>query len=251
MSMFRQKIKIFIDSGRYFVKTIETAEELKEVLTLRYSIFFEELMNKKNFFKEDKDKFDNICDHLVIVEKTTNKIVGTYRVNCSLFSKKFYSANEFNIKNILKQTGVKVELGRACIQQEHRKNAVIILLWRGIVEYVKETNAKYLFGVSSAKELNEERIVELFYYFKQNHYSENDLRVVPKISFKISKLNKKIQNSFSTNMPEVPGLIKFYLKAGSKICGEPAHDRKMKCYDFFTILDMSKISTSVEEKFLK
>jgi putative hemolysin len=250
---FLQKVPINIENVRYLVKTISTNKEFKEVLKLRYEIFYEELMKKKKILKIDKDKFDANCDHLVIIDRPTNKIVGTYRLNCSLFNKKYYSSTEFNIKTILDTDGVKVELGRACIKQEHRKNSVIVLLWRGIVEYSKVVNAKCLFGVSSVKDLSEQKIVEMYKYFRLNHYSKESLRVIPKKKFKIENLTEKSLVDYNEEQIEeqVPNLIKFYLKAGSKICGEPAYDKKMKCYDFFTLLIRSQTSKSVEEKFFK
>jgi putative hemolysin len=248
-----QKVPVLIETERYIVKTISTKKELDEVFKLRYKIFYEELMGKKKLVKKDKDKFDVFCDHLVIVERVSNKIVGTYRINCSLFNKSFYSSTEFNIKNILRQSGVKVELGRACIEQDHRKNSVIVLLWRGIVEYSKQVNARFLFGLSSAKDLSEQQILDVFKYLKDKSFSSEKFRVYPKVGYKIRNLDKKLSCVYvHENSSElVPSLIKFYLKAGSLICGNPAHDKKMRCYDFFTLLDRSNTTKCVEEKFFK
>src|SRR5207247_3305213 len=42
-----------------------------------------------------------------------------------------------------------VELGRACIRRDHRSFRVLILLWRGIIEYTRQRGGRYLIGCSS------------------------------------------------------------------------------------------------------
>jgi putative hemolysin len=251
-NQFFQKVSIYIENNQYIVKTISEKDDFKEVLRLRYYVFYEELLEKKKLIKMDKDKFDNLCDHIVVVDKASEKIVGTYRVNCSLFNSQFYSATEFNIDEILEQEGTKLELGRACIHKDFRKNTIIMMLWRGITEYIKLTDAKYLFGLSSSKG-QEESTVKLFKYFRYNDYLNEQFCVFPKKNFKMPKFSDKlvlVDISDETHR-SVPNLIKFYLKAGCKVCGEPAYDKKMKCYDFFTFLEISHATKDVEKKFFK
>jgi len=61
----------------------------------------------------------NIDDHIIIIDKNINKIIGTYRIN--IYNKKFYSAKEFYINDLLALKGKKAELGRACIFKELQK----------------------------------------------------------------------------------------------------------------------------------
>jgi putative hemolysin len=42
-----------------------------------------------------------------------------------------------------------LELGRACVQREHRDSMVLMLLWKGIFRYACETGTRYLVGCSS------------------------------------------------------------------------------------------------------
>ncbi len=42
-----------------------------------------------------------------------------------------------------------IELGRACVQRQHRNLVVLGLLWKGIADYAKERGGRYLIGCSS------------------------------------------------------------------------------------------------------
>jgi len=240
--MFNQKIPLHFENSNYLVKTVTDKQELLKVFKLRYDIFYKEFNHKKNFLKLDKDKFDDICDHLIIIEKSSGLIIGTYRLNCSLFTDKFYSSTEFDISNVLKLSGIKIELGRACLLESYRKNSVLILLWRGIAEYSKIVGAKYLFGLSSVKQIEESTALSLYDYLDKNYHSE--IRVFPKKAF---KAKEDVKSEFSLNL--IPNLLKFYLRCGSLICGEPAYDKKLNCYDFFTILDLHSTTKDIKEKF--
>ena len=57
---------------------------------------------------------------------------------------------------------------------------------------------------------------------------------------------KKFDIKTETAEELIPPLLKSYLKAGSKVCGEPALDRKFRCVDFLTILDVKLLSNSFQ-----
>ncbi len=182
-NVFHPKIRLCLHKGRYTVKTVSEPAELEKVLQLRHEVFCIEKAGRTPYIGIDWDRFDLICDHLMVIDRLSSKIVGTYRLNSSLFTKNFYSAKEFNIDNIIKLPGTKLELGRACIHKEFRNGIMIALLWRGICEYMKMTGTKYLFGCSSVDTTDHEEINNIYNYFLVNHYSQDNLRVFPKIKY--------------------------------------------------------------------
>src|SRR5437868_12284710 len=168
INKFKPKIEVRSEVGPFVVKTVASAEELKEALRLRYQVFHREMIGKTKETGVDVDEYDFLCDHLVIVEKKTNKIVGTYRLNCSDFSNDFYSAREFNLSRVMQQLGTKLELGRACIHKDFRRGVVISLLWRGIAEYMASSRAQLLFGCGSIKTENPRQAALLYKHFQSN-----------------------------------------------------------------------------------
>ncbi len=255
LGKFRPKIGLQIEKGNFIIKTVENARELENVLRLRFDVFYQELLEKKAVIPSDIDQFDFICDHLVIFDRDRNKYVGTYRLNLSTFSRKFYSSQEFDIDNILRLKDVKLELGRACVDREYRTGVIIALLWRGLAEYIRLSNTRYLFGCSSVKTVDTNEVALLYLYLMKHHRAPEEFIVVPRKNFRIPSFSEYLSGlkCSSEEMDQaktlVPPLLSFYLKAGAFVCGEPALDKAFNCVDFFTVLDMKNIAKSIEKKY--
>lgn len=252
---FRPKCKIKVEHSKFIIKTVENPCELEDVLRLRHEVFIEEMCKRRGFLGIDIDRFDLICDHLVVIDKSTEKAVGTYRLISSAFSKSFYSETEFNIENLKKLSGNLLELGRACVKKDYRNGTTMAFLWKGISEYLKNVGAKYLFGCSSIATTNEEDIALLHSYFMEFFYSPEHLRVYPKRKFRVKNLKPYPKWDLLSSADAarckalLPPLLKSYLKAGSVVCGEPALDAKFRCTDFLTLLDIDLLDKTFEKKY--
>lgn len=252
---FRPKVKMLIENRRFIIKTVENTTELEKALNLRYEVFYKETLKKNHLIHIDADKFDLVCDHLIIIDKELNSVVGTYRLISSTYSDKFYSETEFTMDNIKNAGGIKLELGRACVDRRYRNGLAIALLWKGVSEYMKLVNAKYLFGCSSISTTNIVEIGLIYKYIKEFHISQENFRVFPKQKYKVKELEYYQQafDKFNINIDQIanfiPPLLKSYFKAGSVICGEPALDKKFKCADFFTVLDIDSLSKSYDKRY--
>lgn len=252
---FKPKVSLLIENRRFIIKTVEDTFELEKALNLRYDVFYKEALNKHSLIHIDADKYDLICDHLIIIDKEIDKVVGTYRFISSDFSEKFYSETEFTMDNIKNAKGIKLELGRACVDRRYRNGLAIALLWKGVSEYMKKVDAKYLFGCSSINTTNVVEISLIYKYIKELHLSSEEFRVTPKPKYKVKEIDYYLEafDKFNINIKAIadfiPPLLKSYFKAGSVICGEPALDKKFKCADFFTLLDLDTISNSYDKKY--
>jgi len=253
---YKPNVDILIENSRVIIKTVSSGNELKEVLKLRHDIYYKELLNTEHPLKLDVDRFDFKCDHLIIKDKATDKIVGTYRLNCSLFNDDFYSATEFNITDIIKLKGVKLEIGRAGVHTDFRNAATIAMLWKGILEYMKKTDTKWLFGCSSIKTTDSIDAVVLFKELNKTRSPITLVNAKPKRQFKVPNFEKYIEQYYfgdENNEKDVdamiPPLLKFYIKSGAQICGEPALDMEFKCIDFLTLLNVDRVSERLNRKF--
>src|SRR6266404_6848092 len=100
----------------------------------------------------DKDHFDDVCDHLIVEERTTGAIVGTYRLQMGDVAGHYfgyYSEQEFCFAPYEGMRRQIVELGRACIHRVHRSPEVLHLLWRGIARYALVNGGRYMMGCCS------------------------------------------------------------------------------------------------------
>lgn len=246
---FRQKLNIYLEKENFIIRTAANCDDVMKAIELRSLVFLEELGNKEGSGSIDIDEYDILSDHLLLIDRKNDAVIGTYRFNSNMFSNSFYSENEFDILNILTAPGIKVELGRACIHESYRGGLTLSLLWTGLMSYIQTIKADYLFGCSSFHISNRLHVAQLHKLFTERHYSEKNMRVFPKDKYKISDLDLFMSEVESSAKKEyllaqrfIPGLVKGYLSAGAKICGEPVYDPDFNCYDFFTLLDLKNLN---------
>jgi putative hemolysin len=85
-------------AGRYRLRLARTRGEIEAALRLRFEVFNLELHEgfAESFFTGmDEDEFDRICDHLLVTEELTGRVVGTYRLQ----SGKIAARSEFGRPN--------------------------------------------------------------------------------------------------------------------------------------------------------
>lgn len=257
MKAFRPKIRFSLEHGKYLIKTVESAEELERCLRLRHEVFHSECLNKRLLSGLDFDRFDLLCDHLAIFDRETDRAIGTYRIICSSFSDQYYTATEFNIDRLIALPGVKLELGRACIEKNFRGGTAIALLWRAIAQYVKLSGADYLFGCASVWTSSQLECAAIMKYMRDASLVTDEEYVKPIGEYVdpcISEYVRFLDNpdykfDATPAKAKLPALFKSYIKLGSKICGEPGYDRFFECYDFVTLQDMSFLNQVAERKY--
>jgi putative hemolysin len=249
---YTPKHPLFIKTQNYTLKTANHLSELVELFRMRHHIFFNEtgITDDHNL---DLDHFDSLCDHLVIRSNATGEICGTYRMLSSENTSKFYSEGEFNLDDFLKAPGIKLELGRACIHPEHRNGAVIDLLWKGIGEYSKKSNASYLFGCSSVMTVSPVMSKAIFKTMKTNEMTSEEFSIRPRSKYKMSFSAVTGEDIFEEKfiMSQIPSLLRSYINAGARVFGKPALDKEFQCIDFFTILNLKEVNSSYEKRYFK
>ena len=240
--------EIFVETKNYVLKTATSTDELVSVFRLRYLNFLETVEDNNETY--DIDEFDHVCDHLIIKDRESNEVVGTYRILCSLYTDSFYSEGEFQITDFLNVKGVKLELGRACIDSNHRNGHVIDLLWKGIAKYTNVTDADYLFGCSSVKTVDIQTSFDLYRYLYEKDKCSDEFKVIPNLNYRMDFSNC-IDGSVIEVKDMIPPLLRSYLTAGAKIYGKPALDIEFECIDFLTILKIDDLSTLFKRRYFK
>jgi len=252
---FQPKIRFSIERHPYVVKTVESSWELESALRLRSRVFYEEMLGRRSASGLDMDTFDLRCDHLVIMDVRSSRCVGTYRLMASAYSDIFYSATEFDIRRLLSLPGVKLEVGRACIDKDYRTGAVIALLWAGIAQYLQKVGARYLFGCASVHTMDPVEIASISAYMKERGSVADELNLTPLSGHRpqdhgLLAASTALLSSSETRK-KIPPLLTSYLRMGAKVSAEPAVDRDFHCVDYLTVLETSKLSASYERKFIR
>src|SRR5258708_7395617 len=137
---------------RFRVSMAQTLEDVIECQRLRYLVFNCELgegLDTSAKIGLDRDRFDFICDHLMVQDVATGRLAGTYRMqsgyrakgNLGYYGEEFFDFRPFETIRI-----EVLELGRACVHGEYRNTNVLHMLWKGIARYALTCGARYLLG---------------------------------------------------------------------------------------------------------
>src|SRR5579862_854456 len=147
--------RLHAEVGRYRLRLAETREDREAACRLRFKVFNIELgegLDSSYTTGLDTDRFDSVCEHLLVEDKLTRQVVGTYRMQSGGTAARnlgYYSEQEFNLAPYEPLRPGILELGRASIDREHRTPEVLMLLWRGIAQYATDIGLRYLLGCSS------------------------------------------------------------------------------------------------------
>ncbi|MFO7370083.1 MAG: GNAT family N-acyltransferase [Bacteroidales bacterium] len=240
------KKHLYITDHRYCIKLAETFEEIDAALRLRFEVFNLEMnegLRSSYLTLRDEDSFDRQCHHLLVIEKNSREVVGTYRMQTYEMARKgcgFYAATEFEINRLgwfrLMQS---VELGRACISREHRNGRVLFLLWKGIGQYLQIHQKRFLFGCCSfASQDVIEGTLMMNALIKRGCVRKTP-RIHPRKGYQ--SYQQELKNTL-LDMKNTPPLMEMYFRYGAKVCSYPAIDREFKTIDYLVVLDLSKLA---------
>jgi putative hemolysin len=236
-------------SPLFHVSLAQTMDDLTECQRLRYLVFNQEMgegLDTSNRSGLDHDRFDWVCDHLMVRDITSGKLVGTYRMQTGYRAKGnlgYYSEQLFDFRPFEPIRGETLELGRACVHRDYRNTTALSMLWKGIASYAVLCNARYLVGCSSITSQDEREGMALYYALKEKYLAEPSLRTEPKPEC-------RCHNSETlTEPPRPPRLFRAYLDNSARLCGPPAIDREFKTIDFLTLMDLQDLPDRVRARF--
>jgi putative hemolysin len=216
---------------------------------LRWRVFAEEMGARlpSRIPGVDRDIYDPYCQHLIVREEETGKVVGTYRILSPESSRRiggYYSENEFDLTRLAHLRPGLVEIGRSCIDPDYRSGAVIALLWSGLARYMRENGYEYLMGCASIGMRDGGHNAAGIYNALADHMAPLEYRVFPRCPLPLARLEALAR-------PEIPPLLKGYMRAGAWICGEPAWDPDFNTADLLLLQPMSRVDNRYQRHFVE
>ncbi|MDD5697802.1 MAG: GNAT family N-acetyltransferase [Victivallaceae bacterium] len=253
---------LIAEQEQFLIKYAENEQEIEATMRLRYEVFnLEQGKGLESAAREqiDRDEFDEHCLHLIIVEKKTSRIVGTYRVHLGVIARNhlgFYSAREYHIQGIDRIMDEIVEVGRSCVHPDFRNGSVIALLWNGIGATLTRSGMRYLLGCVSLETVDPTVGWTLYEYFKRRGKLCSYLNAVPAKAFELPppdpvRMNEFLEEKNVALLQHIPPLFKGYLRLGVMICGRPVLDQEFGSIDFLVLLDHSLLPEKYVKHFFK
>jgi putative hemolysin len=117
ISSIKPSVQVKAKKAAFQISWASNASEIKEAQRLRYKVFAEEMGANlsQNLEGLDIDEFDAYCDHLLIRDQDSLKVVGTYRVlppHKAQELGRLYSDSKFDLTRLNHLRPKLVELGR-------------------------------------------------------------------------------------------------------------------------------------------
>ncbi len=255
------RLQIHAEAGAYRLRLAETPQDRRAACRLRFLVFNLELGKGLESSYEtglDQDQFDSCCEHLLVEQSATDRVVGTYRMQSGSTAAQnagYYSGQEFVLAPYEPLRPSILELGRAAVDRDHRTPEVLTLLWRGIAQYASAMGLRYLLGCSSMNSNNPAEGWQMYCQL-QRFRAAPEFETVPTEEFICpaeldgsGEAQSRQRNSSPAQEMKIPKLLKTYLALGARIASPPAWDREFRTIDFLTLLDLETLSPSVRARF--
>ncbi len=253
-----------VTRGDLTLRLAVSADEVHACQRLRYRVFYEELNARPDddarATRTDQDRFDAICDHLVVVRRgppassdaiglADGELVGTYRLLRQEVAEKhwgFYSADEFDIAPLLARhpTLRFLELGRSCVLAPFRTKPVVELLWQGIWNYVRIHKFDVMMGCASLEGTDAGAVALQLSFLAETAKPPPDwqVRALPE---RYVDMHRVAQDKIDKKavLRSLPPLIKGYLRVGCYIADGAVVDTQFNTIDVMIILPVSAIES--------
>jgi putative hemolysin len=254
-------------AGTLEVRMAETEAEVEAAQRLRYRVFYEEMSAipspAMRESRRDFDKFDSVCDHILVVDRAVLDddgqpvVVGTYRVMRDVDAVRaggFYTAGEYDIGPML--TGVAqgsrlLELGRSCVLKSYRaKPGSMQLLWRGVMAYVARFSIDLMFGCASLQGTDIDSLALPLSYLHHFHAmpANMQVRARPELYVDMNLVPKDAIDPKEA-LRALPPLIKGYVRAGCRIGDGAVIDRQFGTTDVFIYFPLSGLDARYRSRF--
>ncbi|PKQ07136.1 MAG: ornithine--acyl-ACP N-acyltransferase OlsB [Alphaproteobacteria bacterium HGW-Alphaproteobacteria-11] len=261
--------------GDLEVRLASSPREIDAAQAIRYRVFYEEMSAipdaETRARKRDADRFDDICDHLLVLDhalvrgedgelppedpESLKKVVGCYRLLRQDVAERqggFYTASEYDIAPLLaRHADLKfLELGRSCVLQPYRTRPTVELLWHGIMHYVTAHNLDVMFGCASFEGTDPAALAAPLSYLHHFHAAPEDWRVraLPECYAEMNRIPKDEVDPRDA-LRALPPMIKGYLRAGCYIGEGAVVDRQFGTTDVLIVFPVAQISDRYLSKF--
>ncbi|MFN3543320.1 MAG: GNAT family N-acetyltransferase [Thiobacillus sp.] len=236
-------------ASRYHVSLAIDDSEIREAQRLRYKVFAEEMGARLSTVLpgHDIDLYDPFCDHLLVRDRSSGDVVGTYRIlppDAARRVGSYYSEQEFDLTRLHFLRPRMAELGRSCVHPAHRSGAVITRLWMGLADYMTRYGYEYLVGCASIGMADGG-------HFAARVHREVAARHLAPVEWHVTPRFRLPVESLDDGQPaDLPPLIKGYTRLGALVCGEPAWDPDFNTADLLLLLPMDRLNQSYARRFL-
>jgi putative hemolysin len=245
----RPSVEIAPERPRFATSWARNLDEVREAQALRYDVFGVEMGATLRTLVQgfDVDIFDDFCEHLLVRESDTNRVIGTYRVLTPTQAKRIggtYTDEEFDLTRLRNLRPRLVEIGRSCVHPAYRNGGVILSLWRALTQFMRSNKLHLMIGCGTIplqmtsmpdEPFGGHIAASVWAKVSGSHMAPIEQHVIPRTPLPLEKfeIDPAIQP---------PALISAYLRMGAKVMGPPAWDADFNAVDLPLILNLDELT---------
>jgi len=227
--------------------------DLRAAQRLRYRVFIKEMGGNGPLVDHAQqlecDALDPIFDHLLLIDQdrdpaTADHVVGAYRLLPDTRlgeSGRFYCDGEFDLDPLRRSGRRLLELGRSCVDPEHRGGIGMFQMWQGLADYVLARNIEILFGAASFPGTTLDDWVHPLSHLHHQYLAPEPLRVRSMQDNGFAPIAPAEVDRRSA-MVQMPSLIRAYLRLGGVVGNGVFVDHAFQTTDVCIILDTKAMS---------
>ncbi len=236
-------------TSRYHISLAVDDAEINEAQRLRFKVFSEEMGARLPHPESglDRDLYDPYCDHLLVRDRNSGEVVGTYRILTPEAAQRvgnYYSEQEFDLSRFHFMRSPLGDLGRWSVHGDHASGAGIARLWLGLADYMTRYGYEYVIGCASISISDGGHLAASVYrQLAERHLSPVEWRATPRCRLPVESLD--------TGLPTLhPPLIRGYTRLGAMVCGEPAWDADFNTADLLMLLPMAQLNRAYARRLI-
>ena len=217
-------------------------DDIEAIMRLRHRVFSQTYGSRFSNCENglDYDVFDPLCRHIIVKDRINNQTVATTRLLTEEKARllgSFYSESEFILPGLSDLPAPILELGRVCIHEDYRNRGVILSLWEALSKVLTaDTDVRFLIGMASISMLDGGIQAEAtMRTIRANYLDTRRIQATPLVPLPQIDLPENVVTC-------IPPFLKFCLRLGAKVCGEPSWDPDFGSAAVFTLLDLNDLN---------
>jgi putative hemolysin len=231
-----------VSAGPYLLRFARTSNDLDHILRLRYEVYHLEHevgLDEGHATGRDEDEFDQTFHHLLVEERDTRNVVGTYRMQTAdmAMDSGFAASRLFDLDALPAMIrGNAIEVGKLCIAKGHRNQRMLHLLWRGMAGYMSRNGKTIVFGTCALPTRDETLALAVHRGLEGEGACHPELAVPP-----LPHTACQAGEGIPEREHRLPELFQAYLGLGAKVLGPPAIDRAFKTTNWLLLVDIASL----------
>jgi L-ornithine Nalpha-acyltransferase len=237
-------------------------EDIEAAQRLRYDVFYREMSAVPSpemaASGRDFDRYDSVCDHLVVFDRETGACVACYRLLRKAVAEAhggFYTSGEYDIAAMLASAAPDakfLELGRSCVARAYRNTQTMQFLWRALMVYLVRNEIELMFGCASLPGTDPGALKLELAYLHHFHAMPEAIRVRARGElYEPMDLMPREAIDEAEALRALPPLVKGYVRAGAMIGEGAVVDRQFGTTDVFIYLPTSRLDARWKKFFTK